>query len=77
MAARHRARDVEREEQPLVGRLNVRKRGVEGGVEGINHLADRVPGVLATRAVAGLVGAKRCQQRDRMHAGPTDALAVV
>jgi hypothetical protein len=56
--------------------LDVLERLVERGVERVDHLAHRVPGVPTPGTTAGRVRAQRGQQRDRMHARPADPLRV-
>ena len=74
---RHRARHVEREQQPLAGRLDVAERRVERGVERVDHLA--APASRSPRprsAAARRVGPQRGQHGDRVHARPAQPLGV-
>ena len=72
----HRARHVEREQQPLAGRLDVAERRVERGVEGVDDLAHRVPLAAAADAAARRVRAERGEHGDRVHARTAETLRV-
>src|SRR5690349_23460651 len=74
LAPGHRTRDVEREQQPLTGRLDVLERGVERRVERIDDLPDRVPLASAPSTATGAIDAKRRQQPDRVDPSLSDPL---